>query len=400
LYEVLGGGRFVVKSSPVDGGERSSGDVLKLLDWIDQNSLSRRHPILTPFRIVGLCLDRALGDFAGHLWGLISINAQYSNTHLVAYYHDDRPYKKAIVDCCPQIDYRIVLSSKQSFPVDYFDSTSGNPIAPRDHRWNQLGLREPSFVPTQTMMHIETIARLPRFDYMRTPEVWADEMTTALRARGLDTDAPYCCIHFREPNYGLRHSHELRDTRNPKKYDCLRRVMIDELGLQVVLIGHPESYEFSRRDGFIDLRDAEEDFRLQTFAIAHARFNILGPSGPRMLSLGFGVPTGLPDSIDFPGSVNPGDIALYQHLFGPDGQKVRMSERFERGWIGQAEMRELANHGFTTKQNESEELEELARLMHSASAAKRGKIFNEPPPNHMEWPPSGPIDPRARTVEL
>jgi putative glycosyltransferase (TIGR04372 family) len=370
------------------------------MHWINQNTLNRRHPYLSPFRIVGLCLDRALGDFAARIWALISINAQFLDTHLVAYYHDDRPYKSAIIDCCPQLDFKIVFPGGSSFPIDYFDNTSGNPIFPNDKRWSQLGLREPSFLPTQTMMHIESISRLPSFDYLRTPDSWEDEMSSKLKDRGIDLDQPYCCIHYREPTYELRQSHELRDTLQPGKYVRLRDALIDEFGTQAVLIGHAGTTTLGARDGFADLSDAGSDFRLQAFAIAHARYNFLGPSGPRMLSLAFGVPTGLPDSIDFPGAINPGDIALYQHLVDPDGRVTPMDERFQRGWIGQAEVRELAKHGFSNQQNTADELVELARLMHVAQAPSRAKMSSEPPPNFIEWPPTGPIDPRARTVEL
>jgi putative glycosyltransferase (TIGR04372 family) len=245
-------------------------------------------------------------------------------------------------------------------------------------------------VLTQSMLTTETMARLPRVDHLRFPEDRKPEFADRLKASGVDPDRPYCCIHFREASYKLRSPHEMRDTIDPVPYETMRDHLIDQLGCQVVRLGHPGHTEFRDRDGYADLKDEPDDFFMHAFAISNSDFNILGPTGPVCVSMAFGVPTGLCDNTDFQGGVNHGDASLNQTLFDPSGRKVPIVERLQKGWTGQGAIRDLMGRGFELKPNTAGELCRLAD--HMASVADRAKSthtvsYDTSRPNEISWPP-------------
>jgi putative glycosyltransferase (TIGR04372 family) len=363
---------------------------------------TRKHPLMQPFRIMALLMDRALGDFALHLLGAISVKDQFDDATLAVYCHDDRPYKKALLACAPQIDTLIQYPERKSMPVDYFDAASGNPIFNKDPRWNEKGLAVPSMVLTQSMLTTETMARLPRVDHLRFPEDRKPEFADRLKVLGIDADRPHCCIHFREPNYELRTANEWRDSTDTTPYETLRDHLIDELGFQVVRIGHPTHTEFHPREGYVDLKDEPDDFFQHAFAISQARFNVMGPSGPGSVSMAFGVPSGLSDSSEFQGGVNFGDAVLHRTLWDASGRKVPISERLEKGWIGQGAIRDLVARGHIVRPNTADELCRLAN--HMASVTDTGKSgysvsYNAVRPNEISWPPKN-TELRGRYIEF
>lgn len=352
----------------------------------------RTHPLLKPFRVTALVMGRALGDFALNLFGAISVKDHFEDAALAVYCHDDRPFKKALLACAPQVDTLIQYPQNQSMPVDYFDSTSGNPIFNKDPRWNEKGLAVPSMVLTQSMLSVDCLSRLARLDHLRFPEDLRDRYGEELAVRGVDPTLGFCCIHYRENNYKLRTGHALRDTPDPERYEQLRDYLIDELGLQVVRVGHPEQTEFRPRKGFVDLRDADEDFFLHAYAISQARFNLMGPSGPSSVSVSFGVPTGLADHIDFYTGINTGDVALQQVLYDPDGRRIPTAERLEKGLTGQGRLTSLIKQGFSLRHNSSAELSRLADHMYAISDPQKTLHATSYAParsNSIQWPPTG-----------
>jgi hypothetical protein len=90
-----------------------------------------------------------------------------------------------------------------------------------------------------------------------------------LSGYGLDLDRWFCCLHFRQPNYEYKPYSNCRDV-DPSSYLASIDYVIDELGGQVALLGHPEISTRPKRDGFVDLSRIPDSHDLQFGAVARS----------------------------------------------------------------------------------------------------------------------------------
>lgn len=344
-----------------------------------------------PFIIIALALDRTLGDFAARLIFAASTKLLFEHARLFVYYRDDRPYKNDLIKLVPQIDGSLKATGTNASALDFFDIAAHRPIATPNH-WIENDLVRPNLVLTPSMMDPN---RIPSFDNrasLRIPDKLCEGYGKILVDRGLDPDKWFAVIHYREPTYEYRPPRGMRDV-DPKDFLALRDFIIDELGGQVVRLGHTGMTPFPDRAGFVDLSDAPEGFMLQAFAISRARFAELTPSGPASICSAFDTPVGQTNTVEWFAIFNEHDLILPKHIITKDDQRISLDLMRRRSLLTEQRMDHLVEkYGCRIEPNTREELFEVARLLHASTSGCDGWRSQPPikvpvdPPNQISWP--------------
>jgi hypothetical protein len=151
------------------------------------------------------------------------------------------------------------------------------------------------------------------------PDDVGEKARTLLLQLGLEEERWYCCMHYRDAGFaGKRRT--VRDT-DVAPYTQATDYVIDELGGQVVMLGHPGMRTPEPRPGLIDLSRKAGWELLQAYAVSRARFYVGGSSGPLVLPAGFDVPFGAIDQLMDYSAGQAISITPTLHL--PDGTQLR-----------------------------------------------------------------------------
>ncbi|MBT5265336.1 MAG: TIGR04372 family glycosyltransferase [Rhodospirillaceae bacterium] len=361
-----------------------------------------------PFRIFGFALARALGDFLVQNVVLASMKCAFEHSSLFIYSRIDRPYKQLILESNTHITKSINFHNKDSvFPGELFDINSGREIRIQDDDFYRMGANHPDFVATPSMLHLVTLLGLSNIAGLSFPEERTPSLGATLESMGIDTNRWFCTLHYREPNYENRPASVLRDN-DPDQFLDLRDFVIDELGGQVVRIGHRAMKPFPAREGFVDLAKIDGSFELQTFAITRSRFLLGGSSGPTHLGCAYKVPTAYLQAIDESGAWNQDDFILMQRIYDPSGRRVGINEALPTGLLREMTLRTLAaDQGFRILPNTVEELRAAARAIYKHTNGVDGwrdpvSTSFENYPNRLALPVTsdfGPSDSRATYLE-
>jgi putative glycosyltransferase (TIGR04372 family) len=346
-----------------------------------------------PFRIVSLCLDRTIGDFAASLVFALTIKARFDHNRLGVYYRDDRPFKRAILDVCPGLDAAFAVEGLNHYPVDIFDRAGNPPLYIQNDDWYVKGWRRTHLVLTPAMAANGNLGGMGPAARFRFPHDRADVLGARLADQGVDPGRWYGVIHHREPTFANRPAAALRDV-DPEIFAAVCGRIIDELGGQVVRIGHPGMTPFPARAGFIDLSSVgEAEFALQLFAISRARFMLATDSGPPSCGSAFGTPTAMCCTPSLYCLWNPADACMRLHIVAPDGRLVSPRLAKRRALYSRMAMEELVRRGYTLLPQSEEEIVRLAKLMHDRTCDTTGwrQHWYEAPeakrPNTLPWPP-------------
>ncbi len=196
---------------------------------------------------------------------------------------------------------------------------------------------------------------------LRIPDAWTTSLEEQFAETGVDRDRWFCCLHYREPNYAHKTISNLRDV-DPTNYLLLRDFIIDELGGQVVRLGHPEMAVWPERPGFVDLSRRAESWRLQFHAMTRARFFIGSGSGATCVAMAFNVPSAHTDIGDFY-TGRKGDLILSHEIATPDGERLMQQPLAESGLFSIVDLDILQDQGtgYTIRKNTPEELFAAAR---------------------------------------
>lgn len=340
-----------------------------------------------PFRIFGFALARALGDFLIQNVVLASMKCAFEHSNLFVYSRLDRPYKKLILDSNIHITKSINFRDDSSvFPAELFDINSGRPVKIQDDEFYKRGANHPDFVAAPSMLHVSTLLGLSNIASLRFPEDRTLKSSETLERMGLDPSHWFCTLHYREPTYEDRPPSPLRDN-DPAQFLALRDFVIDELGGQVVRLGHPEMTDFPARDGFVDLAKLDDSFELQTFAVTRSRFVLAGPSGIAQLGSAYNVPTAYLHGINEAGCWNHEDINLFQRLYDPAGHRMNIRDSLATGILREQTIQKLVREqGFQAKPNTTEELCAATREIYDRTANCEG--WRKPAPHHFDGYPN------------
>ena len=259
------------------------------------------------FRIFANLATFALGDFIGQAVLASSIKELFDDSELFIYYRQDRPYKDHIVSC--------IRNAKQIFavpqhapglPIDCFNTFHGRLIHPalEPNQANRADLILTSSMLDDAMLNSIPVTTLrPSIDRR-------DELI----ALGLDPNKWIACVYWKEAGYKYRGHHGLRIIYDPTPYFEVIRHIIEDLGGQVVRLGHPTPTRVPQMKGLFDFAKMPGSEALQLFACSVSRFIVASGSGPASYGPAFGVPTAVTDQHICFGAWNPHDYIVPQNI--------------------------------------------------------------------------------------
>lgn len=306
-----------------------------------------------PVVIVALMLATTLGDFIEYNLFASSFKRQYRHARLIAYYRRDRPFKDAIIEMNADIDEVWARKGGETVYAEHFNVAPGGESD-----------RHADVILTPTMMDRSRLPSLPGLARFRIPAEKAEACETALIEGGLDPTRWFCVLHYREPSFEGRGANAERDL-DPSDPIAMTRYVIEELGGQVVRIGHPEMTKFPEMPGFFDLSRGPADIQAQAAAVRRSRFFLeLSPSGPMALALCLGVPVARCNALIIAGPTSANSIVLNQHLIGPDGNPVPIEICVGKNLLNGAVMpSSLRQRGYRFGRNTLSEMKAVARDM-------------------------------------
>lgn len=335
-----------------------------------------------PFTIFALCLDNAFGDFAVRLVYAASVKLLFGNARLHVCYRDNRPYKRFMVSMCPHIDESIVLpADAPRLPFEPLeDLNSGVPapnLAGAFARLDRLGADLAHLVLTPAEMPMYQISSFPVVGYLEFPIGEVGQCHERLLGLGLDENRWICCIHYRERSYQYRNFKSQQNS-DPEIFIELMSTIIDEMGGQVIRVGHPGMYTFPKKPGFIDISGVDGGVSLQAYSIARSRFCLMGISGPSALCGAMDIPIGRVNATMIGAGPNPDGVILLQRVFTPSGKpvprEVALAKRmYEEAWP------EYEARGYWMEPNSTAEIIEVARIMYRETTSCPGLRPLRPP---------------------
>jgi putative glycosyltransferase (TIGR04372 family) len=335
----------------------------------------------TATRIFCAMTARAVGDLILMHVFAASTKLLFDNAKLFIYQRDDRKlYKRDILNLNAHADFALVIDD--SHPGISIDSLSAitdilsneEPLPDyffKHPQWLGQNCNLPNIVLTPSCMRDAWLASFDSPAFLSIPEERTGELTDRLVAAGVDPNRWFCCIHYREPGYDLRPSRFLRDL-DPRPFMALTEDIIENLGGQVVRVGHPKMTPFPKRPGFIDLAMLEDSFMLHAFAVSRARFMVGSLSGISHAGSAFNTPTVITNNSDptySPGCWRDHDVSLYLNVYAPSGRRLSVEELAEAGVLGSRNrLTALRNEkGFKVYQNSPAELGAVARRLLQAT---------------------------------
>jgi putative glycosyltransferase (TIGR04372 family) len=229
---------------------------------------------------------------------------------------------------------------------------------------------------------------------LRIPPEREDALHRQLVGLGLDASRWYATVHYRTSSYGpKRDKSPIRDS-DPASYRQLIDYIIDELGGQVVQLGHPEMQPFPARPGFVDLSRLTDGFMLQAYAVCHSRFLIAGPSGPIGLGWSFQIPMACVDATDGQGGWGDAERVILTHeVTTPEGAVLRNRALYEAGLLDYVTLKQKMQEGgaYRIRKNTGEELAAAAHFLFERTADLRGwrparQQIVPKRPNRLIWP--------------
>ncbi len=276
---------------------------------------------------------RALGDFIIAAVVASSVREMFDEGELFVYYRDDRPYKNSIVSLMPNITGAFTSPAKGGvFPLDFLDPPGGRLVSGNDI-FEQFKVKDSNLILAGSMLN-ETAINSVRTTTLRIPPETVDSSDKALIDLGLDPKKWFVILYWKESGYEFRWEDAKRMIYDPAPYIAAIRHIIEDLGGQVVRLGHPTPTKLPKLKGLVDLAKAPNSEWLQIHATARARFFVGSSSGPASYGPAFGVPTAHTDQTLQLGVWNPDDYIVPQGIHY-QGKTFQAFEAYDAGYLFQ-----------------------------------------------------------------
>lgn len=302
-------------------------------------------------------LDRALGEFIIKSVYAAAVKCQFSDAFMTLYFHDDRPYKKAILDLNPHINKALEAAPKITLPIEYFYGFGDRAQVPGADQFIKLGLAYPDLMITPSMVYATDPMRFDYIPYLGVPVDRQDALDQELVDLGLNPNKWFCCLYYREPGYKAGAAAPRRDVL-PEAYRRLTEWIVRDLGGQVVRIGHPGMTAFPDMPGFVDLSRYDDKFMLQSAAVARARFGVVTSSGPAALFSAFGTPHVITNAIGISTNWRSTDFSLPRHFQAPDATFLDIDQAIAGGhWNERTILAAMEEGGYKPVDNSLVELQ-------------------------------------------
>jgi len=307
---------------------------------------------------------RTIGDFTEQLLISAAIKENLNEYKLGLFYINDKKHKDIIISLYDGVDYLMKGDKGMNFPINYFDAYSGRPLtAPR---MEEFGVHMSRLIFSGNSL---TSMSLPSFDYvprLRVPAHQKLEHENLLQTLGLDPERWFACFFWRELGYQGRPSHSQRDITDPAPYIDAIRFIVEDLGGQVVRLGHPTDTQMPDHPSIIDLSKIDDSLMTQIVAISRSRFFVSSCSGPITFGSGFGVPTAATNNIDISGVWNDHDIILTKKIISPGGKIYQQKSALDAGLLkpGQSRWLNKPENGYSYVNNSARELRHITDLLY------------------------------------
>ncbi len=248
-----------------------------------------------PYRIFSYISPRALGDVILLCLFTTSVADLFDDADLTVYYRDDRPYKSHVVNCIRNAK-RVLRAESESpgLPIETFDGAGWAPKVPA--ALNTEDIRKVNLVLSQTMFSEGMLNAIP-LAVMAPPEDTHETSDNALMELGLDPGKWVATVYWKEPGYTFRPNESGREIADPEPYIAAIRHIVENLGGQVVRMGHASPTKLPKLKGLIDLAHVPNSEWLQLYAVWISRFFLSSNSGPVSYGPAFNVPTVVADQL-------------------------------------------------------------------------------------------------------
>ena len=257
----------------------------------------------------------------------------FDDAQLFIYYRDDRPFKNDILRYVPNMHRAIRVSGPQDFlPLDYFDTSHGSITLADDAELRDI--RAVDILLAGNMYGEPQMHCMPLPTLRAAPDL-KQRGDEALLKLGVDPSRWIAAVYWKEAGYGDRGFHGARVVKDPIPYLAARRYIIENLGGQVVRLGHPSATETLDIPGFFDLAKLPDSHWLQMHAVSVSRFMIASASGPSAYGPAFDVPTAVTDQIELSGVWRDHDYIVTRGFY-IDGKEYRQMEAYEAGHLDHA----------------------------------------------------------------
>ena len=347
-----------------------------------------------PFKIYVPLLTKSFGDILVTVKAAACVAAHFEYSFVTFHIHRHRPYVWDLVSLYP-----FWASIKT-----YDEPSELPPIS----AFTEDGIRsDPRSLLCQDLILPATLAGPQVFwSYQDCPLAIRNQERGRLRdtltGLGLDPDRWFACIHYREPTYGFKQGRSLRDV-DAGPYESVAGYIREELGGQVVRLGHPEMPVWPAAPGFVDLSRVPESWLLQCYAVSRARFFVGSGSGGTAMAGAFGTPALHTDILDF-FTGQPGDLVLTQEIQTLDGRRLRQDALFDAGLMSVYDLSRDIGDGqaYRFRLNTAEELSEAVDQIHRETEGVEGWRQEAAPrrrrENQLQWPPRPSYRPRFATT--
>ena len=275
---------------------------------------------------------RTLGDFAAYALLASSIRELFDDAALYVYFHNDRPYKKAIASCIHNATrvFPVPATSNSTLPIEFFDYMYGRHRLPGSPL-EEEPVSDADLILSGRMLTDAMLYSIP-ITTLRPPSYIAGSSNDALVALGLDPSKWIATVYWKEKGYPFRRDNPLRMIDDPAPYIAAIRHIIENLGGQVVRLGHPSPTELPKLPGLIDLAKVEASEWLQLYAVSVSRFLMAHQSGPASYGSSLGVPTALTEVHVCQGAWRDHDYMVTWDIIA-DGKALRQTELFDAGYL-------------------------------------------------------------------
>lgn len=346
----------------------------------------------------------SFGDFVSSLFVVNSIADRFDHRMVTLLYRHAPAYQSDMARLLPGANYIEVPADAPLPSIDIVTApTRLKQIDPQFEDWFKGGFSSQDLFITSDMALSGYLWCFDHLSHLRIPEGWVSPCTEELVRRGLDRSKWFCTIHAREPGYnGKPDERNLRDC-DSMLYWAVTAHVIQELGGQVVRLGHPTMTPWPGLKGLVDLSREPDNSKLQAFALSRSRFLFSGPSGPSALADALNVPAAMADAVEYGGLGNERMVMRTVDFTTPEGRLYRQGELFEAGYH-KMRILQLLKHGqgYRVIKNGLPEMMRLAGFLHAMTDdVSAWRIPAKPKawvrPNQLLWPPG---EPRLRSQFL
>jgi putative glycosyltransferase (TIGR04372 family) len=354
-----------------------------------------------PAKIFASLHARSFGEFIAYLFYVNSVAQQFDHSQITLLYRQTAAFKTDLVRLLPAGTTIFPTPPLQGLPTLDIISPRGGTVLKGMEGWSESGLDNQDIVITEGMATENGLLGFENLGYLSIPQEAVADCTEGLIKRGVKPDRWFCTVHARESGYPSAAKSGLRNADLPTYFGTIVHI-IDQLGGQVVRIGHPEMTKFLQIDGLVQLGLEDNTTLLQAFAVSRSRFLLCGPTGPLALGDAFHVPLAYANAW---GWDSPNDRALIRtiDLLTPEGTILNqhaLVRAIEADPIG---LRTLLNRGCEIIQNSPEEMVRLVNQVYEMTSDTPGWRAPDPPwagprPNQFVWP--GRRRPRAQFISM